>query len=185
MRDFPVTSIAFDEPPGSRIQGSDGRYHRCVDFLYDEAALLDQRRHHEWLGLLTDDIRYLAPVRVTTAHTLATSTSRMSHFDEDLYSLRKRVQRFDTEHAWAEDPPSRTRRFVTNVRCWEGVEDDQVITDSNLLLFRSRGDVHDADLLSGHRRDLLRGIDGALRLARREIWLDEAVLRTQNLAVFL
>ncbi len=58
--------------------------------------------------------------------------------------------------------------------------------ESALLLFRSRGDTREADLLSAGRADLLRP-DGAgsHRLARREITVDESVLRTQNLAVFL
>lgn len=167
-----------------RIRHGDTPYHEVVDFLHDEAALLDDRRHEEWLGMLTDDIRYHVPVRLTTAHTLATSTSSMAHFDEDLYSLRKRVERFRTEHAWAEDPPSRTRRFVTNLRCWRASDGD-LVAESSLLLFRSRGDVQDHDLLSGRRRDGIRRVDGQLLLARREVWLDESVLRTQNLAVFL
>ena len=40
----------------------------------------------------------------------------MAHFDEDKYSLRRRVARFPTEHAWTEDPPSRLRHHITNVR---------------------------------------------------------------------
>jgi hypothetical protein len=39
--------------------------------------------------------------------------------------------------------------------------------------------------VSAERADLLRRDGGRLRLARREIVVDEAVLRTQNLAVFL
>ena len=34
-------------------------------FLYHEARLLDERRLHEWLDLLTDDVRYWMPVRTT------------------------------------------------------------------------------------------------------------------------
>lgn len=169
-----------------RISGRDDRYATIVDFLLDEAALLDERRHEEWLELLTDDIRYRVPVRITTAHTLETSVSAMSHLDEDLYSLRKRVERFATEHAWAEDPPSRTRRFVTNVRCWEDAQAGTgIVARSNLLLFRSRGDVHEHDLLSGVRTDRIVLREGGPRLAAREVLLDESVLRTQNLAIFL
>jgi phthalate 3,4-dioxygenase beta subunit len=161
-------------------------YHEVVDFLHAEADLLDRGEHRAWLALLTDDIRYVVPVRVTTAHTLdGSALEDMAHFDEDRYSLRKRVERFETEHAWAEDPPSRTRHFVTNIRCWEGESADEVVTESNLLLFRSRGDVREHDLLSGRRNDTLRRTPGGLRLARREVMLDESVLRTQNLAVFL
>lgn len=161
-------------------------YARVVDFLYSEAGLLDERRHREWLALLAKDIVYRAPVRVTRAHTLADSyLSGMAHFDEDYYSLTKRVERFETEHAWAEDPPSRTRRYVTNIRCWQGTATTEVVARCNLLLFRSRGDVQNADLISAQRTDLLRWQEGGFTIARREILLDESVLRTQNLAVFL
>ena len=161
-------------------------YHEVVDWLYAEADLLDRRELRAWLDLLTDDIRYVVPVRVTTAHTLdGSALDDMAHFDEDRYSLHKRVERFETEHAWAEDPPSRTRHFITNVRCREGGNDGEVEVESNLLLFRSRGDVREPDLLSGRRNDTLRRTPDGLRLARREVILDESVLRTQNLAVFL
>lgn len=167
-----------------RYGGDD--YDQVVDLLYREAEALDERRHRDWLDMLTDDIHYVVPVRITSAHSLADShLADMAHFDEDRYSLTKRVQRFDTEHAWAEDPPSRTRRFVTNVRCWEGDAPGELLVRANLLLFRSRGDVHGPDLLSAQRTDVLRRVDGALRIARREVLLDESVLRTQNLAVFL
>jgi phthalate 3,4-dioxygenase beta subunit len=161
-------------------------YADVLDFVYREAELLDDRLHREWLGLLTADIRYVMPVRVTSPHSLSDSALEdMEHFDEDRYSLEKRVSRFETEHAWAEDPPSRTRRFVTNVRCWRGASEDELVVVSNLLLFRSRGDIHDHDLLSARRNDTLRREHDGLKLARREILVDESVLRTQNLAVFL
>lgn len=165
--------------------GSD-TYSDVLEFLYHEAELLDERRHREWLDLQTEDIRYVVPVRITTAHSLNDSAlADMAHLDEDRYSLGKRVDRFDTEHAWAEDPPSRTRRFITNVRAWEGDRPDEIVVRASLLLFRSRGDIHDHDLLSATRTDVLRRVDGVLKLARREVLLDESVLRTQNLAMFL
>jgi 3-phenylpropionate/cinnamic acid dioxygenase small subunit len=160
-------------------------YGQVVDFLYHEAALLDERRHREWLALLTKDVVYRAPVRVTKAHTLADSyLADMAHFDEDYFSLTKRVERFETDHAWAEDPPSRTRRHLTNIRCWQRT-DGEIVARCNLLLFRSRGDVQAPDLVSAQRADLLRLHDGELKIARREILFDESVLRTHNLAVFL
>ena len=168
------------------ISSGSETYASVLDFLYHEAELLDDRRHQEWLALVTPDIAYRAPVRVTTAHTLATSyLPTMDHFNEDRYSLTKRVERFETDHAWAEDPPSRTRRFITNVRCWHGDGGGEVIARCNLMLFRSRGDVTPPDLLSARRTDVLRASGHAFLLARREILLDESVVRTQNLAVFL
>ena len=154
-------------------------------FLVEEAALLDAADYPGWLELLCEDIRYLMPVRVTTARGAGfDSLSDMAHFDEDMYALGKRVQRLATDHAWTEDPPSRTRHFVTNVRTF-GAEGDDLRVASALLLFRSRGDTREASLISAGRTDLLRATPDGLRLARREITVDESVLRTQNLAVFL
>jgi len=154
-------------------------------FLVEEAALLDAADYAGWLELLCEDIRYLMPVRVTTARGAGFDTlAGMGHFVEDLYALRKRVQRLATDHAWTEDPPSRTRHFVTNVRTFRD-EGDDLQVESALLLFRSRGDTREADLISAGRTDLLRATADGLRLARREIIVDESVLRTQNLAVFL
>lgn len=163
----------------------DARHLAAHQFLVEEAALLDAADYHGWLGLLADDIRYVMPVRVTTARGAGfDSLDDMGHFDEDMYSLRKRVQRLDTEHAWTEDPPSRTRHLVSNVRTFASGEAELVV-ESALLLFRSRGDTREADLVSAGRTDLLRQTADGLRLARREIKVDESVLRTQNLAVFL
>jgi 3-phenylpropionate/cinnamic acid dioxygenase small subunit len=154
-------------------------------FLVEEAALLDAADYDGWLSLLAEDIRYLMPVRVTTARGAGFDTPPdMSHFDEDMYALRKRVQRLATEHAWTEDPPSRTRHFVTNVRTFADGEARWRV-ESALLLFRSRGDTREADLVSAGRSDVLRETGAGLRLARRLITVDESVLRTQNLAVFL
>ena len=154
-------------------------------FLVEEAALLDAADYASWLNLLCDDIRYVMPVRVTTARGAGfDSLADMGHFDEDLYALRKRVQRLATDHAWTEDPPSRTRHFVTNIRTFRH-QTGELRVESALLLFRSRGDTREPDLISARRTDLLRETGDGIMLARREIIVDESVLRTQNLAVFL
>jgi len=122
---------------------------------------------------------------VTTARAAGfDSLPGMAHFDEDIYALRKRVQRLATDHAWTEDPPSRTRHLVCNVRTFRRGE-RELRVESAVLLFRSRGDTREADLLSAGRDDVLRPTADGYRLARREIRVDESVLRTQNLAIFL
>jgi phthalate 3,4-dioxygenase beta subunit len=165
---------------------SSERHLQAHEFLVREAEILDARRYDDWLELLTDDISYRMPVRVTTSPSLEESVLEgMDHFNEDSYSLRRRVARFATEHAWTEDPPSRTRHLVTNVRAYPGEGEDETVVRSSLLLFRSRGDVRTPDLVVGERTDVLRRENGDLKLARREFVVDESVLRTQNLAVFI
>jgi 3-phenylpropionate/cinnamic acid dioxygenase small subunit len=161
------------------------QHFEVTGFLTEEAEVLDAGRYRDWLDLLTEEVSYRMPVRVTAAHSLSDSLlDEMDHFREDRYSLEKRVQRFETDHAWTEDPPSRTRRFVTNVRVWEGADGD-LLVKSYLLLFRSRGDMRTPDWVSSERTDVLRRVDGRLLIASRLIAVDESVLRTQNLAVFL
>ncbi len=168
---------------------NDIRHLQAHQYLVDEAYLLDAQDYDAWLDTLTDDVRYVMPVRVTTARGAGFDAAPergpgMAHFDEDKYSLRQRVARFSTEHAWTEDPPSRLRHFITNVRSF--VEDDaHLAVESAELLFRSRGDVNDAALVSCGREDLLRRCGDRWKLARRTIFVDESVLRMQNLAVFL
>ncbi|GAA5136294.1 3-phenylpropionate/cinnamic acid dioxygenase subunit beta [Pseudonocardia adelaidensis] len=167
---------------------SDVRHQDAHHWLVDEAYLLDAQRYDEWLDLLTEDIRYVMPVRVTTAVGAGFDTSPgMAHFDEDKYSLSRRVARFRTEHAWTEDPPSRLRHHLANVRTFAAEDPDHLVVESAVLLYRSRGDVREAAVISAGREDLLRRApDGAgWLLARRTILVDDAVLRTQNLAIFL
>jgi phthalate 3,4-dioxygenase subunit beta len=167
---------------------NDIRHLQAHQFLVDEAYLLDAQHYDTWLQTLTDDIRYFMPVRVTTARGAGFDTSPgMAHFDEDKYSLTQRVARFATEHAWTEDPPSRLRHYITNVRTFACEDEGQLVVESAELLFRSRGDVNESALLSCGREDLLRwcGESKTWKLARRTIIADESVLRMQNLAVFL
>ena len=167
------------------LRYGDPGHQAAHQFLVEEAALLDAADYAGWLELLCEDIRYVMPVRVTTARGAGfDALADMGHFDENLYALRKRVQRLATDHAWTEDPPSRTRHFVSNIRTFRHGE-AELRVESSLLLFRSRGDTRPPDLLSAGRADILRETGDGYRLARREIVVDESVLRTQNLAVFL
>jgi phthalate 3,4-dioxygenase beta subunit len=161
-------------------------HHDVTTWLFWEAELLDQRRFREWLSLLDDDVRYRLPVTVTTMRRSPhVPLGAMAHFDEDRYSLEKRVERLEGDHAWTEDPPSRARRFVSNVRVTPIDGRDDVAARSYLLLYRSRGDDRSADLVSVERTDRLRPAPDGWRLVARDLVVDEAVLRTQNLALFL
>ena len=125
----PAASAAHETGTNGQIRKAlpfnDTRHLQAHQFLVDEAYLLDAQQYEAWLDTLTDDVRYVMPVRVTTARGAGFDTSPgMAHFDEDKYSLSQRVARFATEHAWTEDPPSRLRHFITNVRTFECDDDD-------------------------------------------------------------
>ncbi|WP_049986579.1 aromatic-ring-hydroxylating dioxygenase subunit beta [Halobellus rufus] len=159
--------------------------HDCVQFLNREAEVLDDRHLTTWIDMLTDDVEYLVPRRVTVEAGSEREFSENSfHYQEDRASLNARVNRFETDHAWSEDPPSRTRRFVSNVRV-EGVDGDDVPVKSNLLVYRTHGNSPDPDLIAGERHDVLRRVDGSLKLASRRVLLDTTVLDVGSLSIFL
>jgi len=154
-------------------------------FLYAEAALLDARRYREWLALLADDIHYWMPIRRTV--TLAdidrefTRLGDMAFFDDDREILEMRVKKLEAGSAWSEDPPSRSRHFVSNVRIL-GVAGSEVTLEAAFHLYRSRLNT-EIDSWVGRREDVLRRTeDGRFRLARRHIFLDQTLILSTNMS---
>jgi 3-phenylpropionate/cinnamic acid dioxygenase small subunit len=157
-----------------------------TQFLYREALALDERRFNDWLAMLAPDIRYEMPVRVTReglADWELAPTSRI--FDEDRQTLEVRVRRLETDFAWAEQPPSRTRHFVTNVLVDHTDRPDEYLAHSNLLVYRSRGSDPDPSLYSLFRKDTVRRNGSGWLLSRRWAALDQAVVNAHNLSVFI
>ncbi|HET6340337.1 MAG TPA: aromatic-ring-hydroxylating dioxygenase subunit beta [Polyangiales bacterium] len=155
-------------------------------FLYDEAALLDARRFEQWLELFTDDARYFMPIRRTrTRDDLErefTQPGEMAFFDDTKGTLARRVNKLATGRSWSEDPPSRTRHLITNVRVVE-VRGDELDVESNFHLYRTRLKSEETSWI-GSRRDTLRRLDGTFRIARRTILLEQTVLLSSNLSNF-
>ena len=160
--------------------------HTIVDFLYREALALDERRFRDWLGMLTDDIRYEVPVRVTReglADWELSPTSRI--FDDDHQTLEVRIQRLETDFAWAEQPPSRTRHYVTNVIVDPTETIDEYLVHSNCFIYRSRGDSPEPSLYSLFRKDTVRSTADGWRLARRWAAFDQSLINAHNLSIFV
>ena len=76
--------------------------------------------------------------------------------------------------------------MITNVLVRETANSNEFDVTSYMLLTRSRFSDHHVDVISCERQDLIRrDADGSFKLARREALLDQSVLGTANLAVFL
>ena len=168
-------------------------------FLYREARLLDDRRLHQWLDLLTDDVRYWMPMRSNRYPVNSKAISildgsryeegdlskedELAFMDESKDSLQRRVDRLDTGMAWAEDPPSRTRHFVSNVEVEPGDREGELKVYSNFIMYRTRAETEE-DFYVGSRQDVLRAMGGDLKIAYRMIVLDQNVLLAKNLSNF-
>jgi len=103
--------------------------------------------------------------------------------DESKETLTGRVARLDTGMAWAEDPPSRTRHLISNVEVGPTDDPGELGVHSSFLVYRSRGET-EQDFYVGARRDTLRRVDGAWKIARRTIILDQNVLVAKNVSIF-
>lgn len=153
-------------------------------FLYLEASLLDARRYRDWLALLADDIHYWMPIRRTV--TLAdidrefTRPGDMAFFDDDRELLEMRVKKLEAGSAWSEDPPSRSRHFVSNIRITEADGDDFTV-DLAFHLYRTRLNT-EVDSWVGRRSDVVRRTAEGWRLARRHIFLDQTLILSTNLS---
>lgn len=170
----------------SRVGSGSEEYARCVDFLVDEAAALDDNRLDDWLAMLHPEIDYRVPIRITRERSAGPGFSEEGlHLFENHESLVLRVERFATDYAWSEDPPSRTRRLLGNFRVFAVDGGDDLRVRANLLVYRERLAEPGSQLISAEREDDLRELDGALRLVRRTVLLDHAVVTTPNLGIFL
>jgi 3-phenylpropionate/cinnamic acid dioxygenase small subunit len=172
---------------GRRIGYSDPAYGEAMDFLIDEATLLDEDDLRGWLALLSQDIFYWMPVRQTVMRKQGPGFDpRMAFFYDSYSSLQKRISRItDFENAHSEDPPSRTRRNVGGLRLHETSVPDQLRAETNILLMRNRGDAKQYDLISARRHDLLVRTLNGLRLSQRIILVDQPIMGTPNMGIFL
>lgn len=160
-------------------------YTEVRDWMYQEAELLDDGSERKWLEtMVSKDIVYQLPLRQTVERARGAGwVDGTYHLDERYGSLETRVARNETRYAWAEDPPSRIRHFVSNLRV-VAPTDELVSARTNLLIFRTRQDSVNPQLLSGERHDTLRREDGVLRLLERRVLLDLTSIGTHNLSIF-
>lgn len=168
-------------------------------FLYREARLLDDRQFHQWLELFTDDVRYWMPMRSNRYPVSSKAISildgsryeddglskegELAILDETKDSLERRIARLDTGMAWAEDPPSRTRHFISNVEVAQGEGQSEIKVYSNFIMYRNRAETEE-DFYVGSREDTLRKVDGQWKIAYRKIVLDQNVLLAKNVSNF-
>jgi len=163
------------------------------DFLYQEADLLDQRRFKEWLELLAEDLVYFMPIRRNVKfgeHAERENTRQgegISWFDEDKWTLSKRVEQILTGVHYAEEPLSRVTHIVSNVRLLDvqpSAENALQVTAGCRFLVHQNRVEYESNTFIGRRTDVLRRSGVSWQIARREMILEQNVLLAKNLSVF-
>ncbi|WP_407108053.1 aromatic-ring-hydroxylating dioxygenase subunit beta [Rhodococcus aetherivorans] len=163
--------------------------HAVEQFLYAEAEHLDNHRYHEWLEFFGEDVHYWAPTRMT--RTFRERDAEISgpdegaFIDDDFPFLRGRVRRLTSGLSWSEEPPSRTRRLLTNVRVAHR-EDRDLDVVCNFWVYRSRLERHQ-DWFVGERFDVLRHHTGTLpfKIRERRIVLEQTTILAPSISIFL
>jgi 3-phenylpropionate/cinnamic acid dioxygenase small subunit len=163
------------------------------DFYFHEADLLDDRRFRDWLDILADDITYFMPIRrnVKFGQHAARENTRIgegiSWFDEDKWTLTKRVEQILTGVHYAEEPLSRICHMVSNVQI-RGVRPDleqpgEIDVTSRFLIYQNRVE-YETYTFVGRRNDMLRMTGAGWKVAKREILLEQNILLAKNLTMF-
>ena len=157
-------------------------------YYYREAELLDDHRYGEWLDLFSGDARYWMPTRanrILRDHDKEVSVEgEFALFDDTKKSLSWRVRQMESAAHWAENPRSRTRHLVSNVRIAPSKSAGEYEVKSNFICYRNRLQ-DEVDIWAGERNDLLRrDKEAELHIARRKILLDQNVVLSKNLSVF-
>ena len=163
------------------------------DFLYLEADLLDQRRFKDWLDLLAEDLVYFMPMRrnVKFGQQAERENTKqgegISWFDEDKWTLTKRVEQILTGVHYAEEPLSRITHMVSNVQI-KGARPEvgdarELDIASRFLVYQNRVQ-YETYIFVGRRNDTLRLTEKGWKIAKREILLEQNILLAKNLTTF-
>jgi 3-phenylpropionate/cinnamic acid dioxygenase small subunit len=202
-----MSAIVQDKEAGAVVPAANSSIERSAayyrlkadieDFYYHEADLLDDRRFRDWLDILADDISYFMPIRRNVKfgqHATRENTrigEGISWFDEDKWTLTKRVEQILTGVHYAEEPLSRISHMVSNVQI-KAVRPDleqpaEVDVTSRFLVYQNRVE-YETYTFVGRRNDTLRATQGATqgiwKVAKREILLEQNILLAKNLTMF-
>ena len=134
------------------------------DLLYREACLLDDHRYQEWLAMLDEHATYWIPCNGE-----GTDPNReISLVFDDKHRLTDRIGRLESGLAHAQNPPSKTKRLVSNVQI-ENATDNAATVLSAFILYELR---HRKErVFAGRYEHRLRLIDGRWKIASKKVVL--------------
>ncbi|WP_422040818.1 aromatic-ring-hydroxylating dioxygenase subunit beta [Roseibium sp.] len=135
---------------------------QVIDFIYDEARMLDEGRYDEWLSLWLEDGHYWMPLdyKQTDPH-LVTSL-----LYEDMFMLRLRVERLNGARTFSQKPKSRCHHVIQRPFIDE-MSEDRVVTNTSMHYVETRLD--EQFLLALTAIHELALVDGAIRIANKRV----------------
>jgi p-cumate 2,3-dioxygenase beta subunit len=150
------------------------------DFLYHEAALLDEWKLNEWQELLTDDAAYYVPPNDQLDGDHRTTLFLVA---DDRERIRQRIIRVLDPNCHAEFPKSRTRRLISNVRI-VARESDLVTVAANFVCYRYRRYERIREYVGAYRY-ILKCVGDSFRIKERRVLIDAHELGTLGSVSFI
>jgi len=147
----------------------------CEDFLYEEAAMLDEWRLNDWIALFAKGATYEVPS--AGAADDVSAANALFYIADDYHRLCQRVERLKKDAAHSEFPRSDGLRLISNVRILGSVESGTSIGCA-FVTYRSKNDT--TDIYFGHHRYVLQMAGGAIRIVSKRTLLDMSSLRPQG-----
>jgi len=133
-----------------------------IDFIYDEARMLDEGRYSEWLSLWLEDGHFWMPLdyKQTDPH-LVTSL-----LYEDMFMLRLRVERLNGARTFSQKPKSRCHHVIQRPFIDE-MDGDRIVTNTSMHYVETRLD--EQFLLALTATHELKVVDGEIRIANKRV----------------
>jgi len=150
------------------------------DFLYAEAALLDDWRLDEWFALFAPGAVYEVPTAGSPDDD--DPTKSLFYIADDYVRLRERVVRLGKKEAHAEYPHSRTRRSISNVRVL-GREGTVAKVACNLLCHRAKAGK--VDTYFGHALYAIDTAGDGWKIRSKRVLLDMDLLYPGKVSIIL
>ena len=137
---------------------------QIIDFIYDEARMLDEGRYDEWLALWLEDGIYWMPLDYK--QTDAKMTTSLMH--EDMFMLKLRVERLNGARTFSQKPKSRCHHVIQRPFIDEFDEGaGRFKTNTSMHYVETRLD--EQQLLALTATHDLALVDGKLRIANKRV----------------
>lgn len=150
-------------------------------FLYSEAALLDDGRYEEWLALFADEGRYWVPLQGASQPEAGKYNAIA---DEDRMLLALRIERLKAGIAHSQQPRSSMQHLLQRPMLLpaDPVDAGVAVLRTPFVYAESRGD--ELVTLHGHYIHRLVRRDGHLRIALKRVNLVNASSRLPMIQLF-
>lgn len=135
-----------------------------IDFVYNEARMLDEGRFTHWLALWLEDGHYWMPLDYRQVDPLDTT----SLLYEDMFMLRLRVERLNGARTFSQKPKSRCHHVLQRPFV-DVLEDEYARTVTSMHYVETRLD--EQQLLALTATHDLRLVDGRIRIADKKVEL--------------